>query len=485
MRQPDFDVVIVGAGVVGSSLARELAGYQLKIGVLEKANDVCYGISSRNTGLLHAGFLYPPGSLKTRLCIEGNKAFDKTAEELDIPVKRTGKLTVGSTDFDRAQFQKLLKRGEENGVTGLEIIEEERLRAFAPAVKGRFALFSATSALINPYLATIAMAENACDNGVSFFFEQPLQKAARQPDGLWELQTPGHRFATRWVINCAGLHAPQVAAMLGASRYNVEYVKGEYIVLDKKAGALVGLPIYPAPDKDMVYDIHVTPTLEGNVLVGPTCDEIVQDTNFDTTRAGLDELLAKGDLLVDGIQKAWQIRSFSGIFPKPRDAATGEELDFQIDMVPELPNVVNLVGITTPGLTSSPAIARHVVEMMQKHETFAKNPHFNPRRKGITPFADMSTDERKAAIEADPNYGEIVCRCESVTRAEILQAMRNSLNRHSVNSIKYRARASMGRCQGGYCETRITTMLQQELGLSRRDICLAGSGSYMFEGEVK
>lgn len=320
---------------------------------------------------------------------------------------------------------------------------------------------------------------------LTYYFEQPLCKAENLPEGGYVLYTPSHKLNTRWVVNCAGPFADKVAEILGTPGYALHLVKGEYIVLDKKAGALFDLPVYPAPDVNMVYDIHVTPTLEGNVLVGPTCDETIPAVDFDTTRPGLNQLLQKGDALVAGIQSGWQIRSFSGVFPKPVDAETGQELDFQIVREKEHKGVVNLIGMTSPGLTSSQAIARHVAELMQETEDFSQNTAFNPFQTRKKMFSECTLKEQMELIENDPNYGEIVCRCENVTRAEILAAIRNPLGRHSVNSIKYRARASMGRCQGGYCETRITTLLQQELGLEKSEIRLAGKDAQMFYGEVK
>jgi glycerol-3-phosphate dehydrogenase len=231
-------------------------------------------------------------------------------------------------------------------------------------------------------------------------------------------------------------------------------------------------------------DIHVTPTIDGNVLIGPTCTEVVDSPEFNTTGAGLTERLEKGGILFEGMRPDWQIRNFCGIFPKPVDSS-GNELDFQIESRPELPGLINLVGITSPGFTGAYPIALYIAAMIGEHEELIPNPGFNPLRRGIVSFADKNDEERARLIEQDPNYGEIVCRCECITRAEILQALKNPLGICSVNGIKYRTRASMGRCQGGYCETRITSILRQEPGISETDIRLNGPSSYLFTGKVR
>lgn len=480
-----YDVLIIGAGVVGSAIARELTRYRLDICVLEKNADVCCGVSGRNTGLLHAGFLYPKGSLKTRFTLEGNRGFDQLAKELDIPFKRTGKLTVGHTPQEYDRLLSLKARGEENGVTGLEMIDKAQLRQIDPHVKGEFALYSKTSGLLNPYLYTIALAENAKQNGGEFIFDCEVLSAGQASGGDHCLNTTKGEFCGRWVINAAGLHSAAVAAMLKVPDFQLKWIKGEYILLDKKAGAHLSLPVYPAPDENDVYDIHITPTLDGNVLIGPTCDEVVEEADFDTSRAGLDQLLQKGGLLFDGMRPGWQIRNFSGIFSRPVDPKTGAELDFQIDYRDTVPRVIQVVGITSPGLTCSYPIARYVAGIFLRQETPGINRDFHPIRKGITPFAEQDDETRSRLVALDPDYGEIVCRCEQITRGEILKAIHNPLGVCSVNGIKYRTRASMGRCQGGYCETRITEMIRKETGAAVTDVRLDGPESYMFTGKVR
>ncbi len=479
-----YDVLIIGGGVVGSAIARELARYHVKVAVLEQNADVCCGNSGRNTGLLHAGFMYQPGSLKAQYAVEGNAAYDALAEELDVPLRRTGKLTVGSTPEEYQRLLALMERGKLNHVPGMEMIDRDALRAMEPHVQGEFALYSRTSALLSPYQYTIALAENAAANGVDYHLSCKVTVAMVSPGGGWQLETTGGRFSAKWVVNAAGLASAEVSALLGAEGYRLRMVRGEYLLLDKKAGAYLTRPVYPCPDENWVYDIHVTPTLDGNVLVGPTVDDEIQQADFETTRQEQLLLVKNGGQLFDHLKSSWVIRGFSGVFPHGIDTATGKETDFVIESLPGR-NAILLVGINSPGLTSAYPIGRRVADMIAQAEHLSKKDGFNPIRKGILPFAEQSAEVQARLIAENPDYGELICRCERVSKAEILQALRNPLGVATVTGVKYRTRATMGRCQGGYCETRITDIIREELGIPATDVRFANEGSYMFTGEVR
>jgi len=481
----NYDVAIIGGGAIGSSIARELSRFRVRICVLEKEADVCCGNSGRNTGMLHAGFHYEPGSAKAKFSVEGNRLFDGIAEELDVPFRRTGKLTVGFTERDMKYLLQLKERGETNGVPGLAIIDSAEIKKIDPNVSGEFALYSPSSGIFCPYLYTIALAENACSNGVDYYFEHEVLSVTGKPDGNFDISTTKRKFCAKWIINSAGLDAPPIAEMLGSTGHVYKRIKGEYILLDKRAGVFLSLPVYPTPGDDGVTDVHVTPTIDGNVLVGPTCDEVVQTSDFDTTYAAMATLVRGGARLFEKLKPDWYIRTFAGIFPRRVDPKTGEELDFLIEHRAEAPSVLHLIGINSPGLTSAYPIARHVAGIVAGRERLTANEDFNPRRKGILKFSEQDVDTQTRLIKENPDYGEIVCRCECVTRAEILEAIANPLHRHSVSSIKFRTRATMGRCQGGYCETRITAMLQEKLGIRETDVRLGNSKSYMFTGKVR
>jgi glycerol-3-phosphate dehydrogenase len=482
--QQFYDVIIIGGGVVGSSVARELSRYNVKICVLEKEADVCCGNSGRNTGLIHAGFTYNAGSLKAKFAVEGNLVFDAISKELDVPFKRTGKLTIGFTEEQRERLLALKKKGEENGVPGLSMMDRKEMNKIDPNVNGEFALYSATSGITSPYLYTIALAENAKSNGVNFFFEHEVSDVMRQSDGTFDIMTSHGNFYSKWIINSAGLNAPALAKILGSPGHVLLKVKGEYILLDKKAGEFLSLPVYPAPDEKGDFDIHVSPTIDGNVLVGPTYDEVVQTSDFDTSRIALSKLATNGLNLFEKVKPDWFIRSFAGIFPRLVDPKTNIEKDFLIEFREENPNIINLLGMNSPALTCAYPIAKHVAYIIAEREGLSKNNNFNPQRKGILRFEEQDNETRQKLIEENPDYGEIICRCECVTKAEVLEALNNPLGVSSVNSIKYRTRASMGRCQGGYCETRIAEILQNR-GIDKKEIFLDNSQSYMFIGEVR
>lgn len=480
----NYDVLIVGGGVVGSSIARELARYRVKVGVLDQAGDVCCGNSGRNTGLLHAGFLYAKGSYKGKFCIEGNRRYDQIAGELDLPLKRTGKLTVGSTQGERERLLKLIENGTGNGVPGMRMVEREELKTMEPHVAGDFAMLTPTSAIINPYKYTIAVAENAALNGVGYHLGQKLIKSEKLPGGGWRLSTEKDVFEAKWVVNSGGFNADIVARILGEEGYQISNGKGEYLILDTKAGQYLSMPVYPAPDENWMYDVHVTPTIDGNVLVGPTIlnGDVVRG-QFDTTQRAMKLLADNGAKLFMPMRPGLVIRSFAGQFPHIGAPATAAD-DFILDVRGD-ERVIHLIGIDSPGLTSACALGEWVASQIARRERLVVNEAFNPVRKGSAAFHGKDRETQRRMIRENPDYGEIVCRCETITRAEILQAIHNPLGVTSVTGIKYRTRATMGRCQGGYCQTRITAMIRQELGVEPEDVRYAGEDSYMFTGEVR
>ena len=481
----NYDVIIIGGGAVGSAVARELTRWRLSVAVLEKESDVCTQTSGRNTGMLHAGFLYKPGSLKAQCAVEGNAEFDRVAKELDVPFKRTGKLIVGFTEEDRARLEYFIERGRINGVPGMELIDRKRMDEIDPSAGGNFAIHCPSSGILDPFIYTIALAENAVKNGAEYHLYTEVTGAERLEDGRHVLHTNRGDFACRWVVNSAGLNSAKISGMLGIPGYVIQPVKGEYFVLDKKAGAFAKIPVYPAPTAKFTFDTHATPTVDGNVLVGPNSFNVEDGEDYSVRQAGMDGLQESGARMFKHMKREYYIRTFAGARPKRVDPATGEVQDFLIECRDDVPGVVNLVGIESPGLTSALPIARRVVNMIREREVLEPNPAFDPIRKGITRFHEASREEQARLIAENPDYGEIVCRCETVTRAEIAAAIHNPLGVCTVNGIKVRTRASMGRCQGGYCETRITAMIREELNKSVTEVRLTNGNSYMFTGYVK
>ncbi|MDR1834924.1 MAG: NAD(P)/FAD-dependent oxidoreductase [Fusobacteriaceae bacterium] len=491
-----YDMIIIGGGVIGSAVARELARYQIKIAVLEKNLDVCYETSGRNSAVVHGGFAYDEGSLKARFCVEGNREMEAAAKELDFAFLRCGKVLVGNTPEDMEQLKKTMIQGEKNGSRGLRLVDEAELHRLVPAVVGKFAMFSPASGILDPFEFTVALAENACQNGVRYYFDHEVRAIEREsggykittrPEGAGETPSGpegGEVFRCRWIVNAAGLNCGEISHMLGIKGYRVIGSKGDYLILDKKTGPLLPMPVYPVPSNTYM-GIHVTNTTSGNVTVGPNAELVTDFAYYGVPRENMDYLAESASRLWPHIRKEDYIRNYSGILPKWVDE-NGKIQDFKIEIREELaPRAVNLVGMESPGLTSAIPIGRYVAGMILERESFPENKTFNPLRKGIPHFQNAGEQERQALIAADPDYGELICRCEQVTKAEILRAIRNPLGVSTLSGIKVRTRAMMGRCQGGYCQMRIAKLLQEERGLRKAEILHNRTGSRLFFGSIR
>lgn len=479
-----FDVAIIGGGVIGSAVARELSRYKLSICVLEKELDVCNGVSGHNTGLLHSGILHKAGTLRTECCKEGNAEFERVAEELDVPFRRCGKFIVAFGEEEKKRLVSFYQRGIENEIPGIAMLTGEELREKEPNAKGDHAIYIPSAGILCPFTYTIALAENAAMNGVTYLFGSEVTGLAYKEKN-YEIRTDQGILMARWIVNCAGLYAYKFSAMLGFGEYKPDRVKGEYLILDKHVGSELSRPIYPTPNEYGAFDVHVTPTIDGNILVGPTIENIGSGIDYDATEGMIRHLGEKGKELFSYTKREYYIRNYAGVFPSLKNPESDEELDFQIQTKESIPCAVNVVGINSPGLTSALPIARRVAEKIKEREKPAVNRAYDPKRKGIIRFGAQSEEGKRRLIEEDADYGEIYCRCECVTKAEIKQAMHNILGVSTVSGIKYRTRATMGRCQGGYCETRIVSLLQEELGKDKKEIVLNKKDAYMFTGEVK
>ena len=414
-----YDVVIIGAGVVGSAIARELSRYKLSIAVLEKNLDVCNETSGRNSAVVHGGFANPTGSLKAKCCVEGNKIMDQLAEELNFPFKRCGKV----------------------------------------------------------------LAENAHANSVDFFFDHKVTAITRENE-LYYLHTEHGDVCTRWVVNAAGLGAKQISDLLGLTGYRVIGSRSNYIILHKRMGKLLPMPVYPVPSNTYM-GIHITPTVDGNVTVGPDAENTDVLDDYSVPQANMDSLAVEGAKLWPHIFKKDQIRTFAGIQPKWVDE-NGAIQDWKVEIRDDVaPNAVNLVGIESPGLTGSVPLARYVIGLMLEHEKFEANPGFDPHHKGIVKFAECTPEQQAELIAQDPDYGEMICSCEEVTKAEILQAIHNPLGVSTMTGIKYRTRAMMGGCQGGFCQMKIENFIEQELGTEPEDVRYSRQGSWVLTGTMR
>ena len=478
-----FDVVIIGGGVVGCAIARELSKYKVSVAVLEKEDDVGWGISCRNSGVVHAGFNNKPGTLMAQFCTEGNKSFAELCSQLDVPYEKIGKLVVAKKKEEIKGLQKLKQQGDTNGVNSLQIINLNEVKRLEPNIEGIAALYSPETAITSPYLLTIALAENALDNGVSFFLNTEVKNIARLNNSNFRITTDKREFTSSYIINSAGLYADKIARMMGENKYRLYPCRGEYHILDKNVSGLINHLVYPVPQAGAGgLGIHLTPTIDGNILIGPSNEYIKRKDNLSVTSSVMKMLSAEAREFLPLISPQYIIRSYSGLRAKQAPSSEGGFWDFVIEESETVNNFINLIGIESPGLTAAQPIAKRVVEIINKKERLNPNPSFNPFRKGILRFEEQDEETKKTLIKQDTDYGEIVCRCEKVTKKEILEAANNPLGARSLISIKYRTRAMMGRCQGGYCLPRIIEILRENFNLTPREITLKGNNSYLLNG---
>ncbi len=483
--QNQFDIVIVGAGAVGCAIARELSRYQLKIAVFEKESDVAAGTSGRNSAVVHAGFNNKPGSLMAKFCVEGNEGFESLCKELDVPYKKTGKLIVAFDESDFAGIDKLIENGKKNGVKGLEFVGEDVVKKLEPHVGGIGAMLSPNTAITNPFLYTVALAENAVQNGVKFFLETEVKGISKR-NNLFRIKAGESYYYSRYVINSAGLYSDRIASMAGETGYKIYPCRGEYFILDKRTSQYLNMPVYPVPRPGIGgLGVHLTPTMEGNILIGPSAEYIKTKNDYSATKNVMDKLFKEAKELLPPLSMKHIIRSYTGIRSKIVGPKTGGFGDFIIEESKVVPGLINLIGIESPGLTSSAPISRMVRDIIANKEDLISKNDFIAERKGIVQFRELPMEQKQALIKECPEYGEIVCRCESITKKEILDAVNNPLGVTTLAGIKYRARAMMGRCQGGYCLTRIVDILKNEKGLNPEEITLRGKNSKLFTGQVK
>ncbi len=474
------DVIVVGAGAVGCAVARELSRYQLDVTVLEKENDVAAGTSGRNSAVVHAGFNNKPGSLMASLCLEGSRGFEALCRELDVPYKKTGKLLVAFDEADLDALRNVLRQGERVGCEGLRLIGREELNALAPRVGGIGAMLSPNTAIFDPFLYCVALAENAAENGARFVFEQSVVKIERLREGFC-VYTPDHQYQCRFLINCAGLYCDKISEMAGVAGYRIYPCRGEYFILDRVADEWLTMPAYPVPRPGIGgLGVHLTPTIHGNLIIGPSAEYIDSRDDYACTKDIMEKLLREAEQLLPGLSRGQIIGNYSGIRPKQAPRGEGGFRDFVIREEAACPGLINLIGIESPGLTASVPIARMVRQIIERHGTLEKKRDYIARRKGIRRFRDLSETEQEALIRAEPEYGEIICRCQTVTKREIREAVENPLGVRSLAAIKYRAWPMTGRCHGGYCLTRIVDMLVHEYNMTPEEISYRGAGSEPF-----
>lgn len=475
-----FDVTIVGAGIIGCAISRELSKYNLKTCVLEKSIDVASGTTKANSAIVHAGFDAKPNSLKGKLNAKGNAMYTQLAKELDFPFKRNGSLVLCFDAEHMVDLDSLLAQGKKNGVPDLVILDGDQVRKMEPNVTDNCvgALYAPTGGIVCPYEMTVGFAENAYINGVEFKFETEVTNIEKNSNS-YIVKTNKGDIETKIVINAAGLFSDDINNMVSNKKLKIIPRKGEYVLFDKAVGNLVTNTIFQLPTK-LGKGILVTPTVHGNLLIGPTAVDITDKNNLYTTQEGIDEIVLKAQLSIQTpLPMNMSITSFAG------NRATSELDDFIIEEVSDAKNFINVASIASPGLTSAPSIAAMVSDMIVEKLVPEKNMSFNPIRKCIRKFSEMSNEERKAIIKEIPEYGKIVCRCESVTEGEIIEAIRSPLGAKTLDGIKIRTRAGTGRCQAGFCATKIVDILSKELNISRSEITKFGGNSTLLVGKNK
>lgn len=473
-----FDVVIIGAGVIGGMIARTLSAYDLKLCIAEKENDVAMGATKANSAIVHAGFDAKPGSLKAKLNVRGSELMPQIAEELGVKYDNNGSLVIGFSEADREIIKALYERGCTNGVKGLKIVEKDELKKLEPNLSENVlcALYAPTGAITCPYELTIAAIGNAMDNGAQLELNFEVKEICEK-DGYYEVRSDKKVLQTKYIINAAGLYSDKIAAMVGDTSFTVHPRRGEYILLDKECGNLVSHTIFRTPSK-MGKGILVTPTVDGNLLTGPTSVDIKDKEDTSTTAVGFDNIIRQAKENVPDIPYNKTITSFCGL------RAVGSTGDFIMN-APK-PGFINAAGIESPGLSSAPAIAEYAAELLKEQGVvLLPKESYHPIREAQHAFREAGIEEKNEMIKKDKSFGKIVCRCEAITEGEILRAIRTNPGARDLDGVKRRTRAQMGRCQGGFCGPQIVELLSKELGIPYEAVTKSGEGSYINIGKTK
>lgn len=463
------DIIVIGAGVVGCSIARELSKYNLDVLVVEKNSDVSEGISKGNSGIVHAGYNEKIGTLKAKLNIEGNKIFDDLSRDLQFPFKRNGAFILAFSDEEMKTLESLKENGEKLGVEGLEILTREEALNIEPNLNKEIVgvLNVKTSGIVSPYEMTIALAENAAENGVEFKLNSKVTNIEKISEGYKVTLNNKELVSGKIIINASGLEGAFLNNLVSMSKREINPVKGEYCLFDKVAGAMINKTLFQVPNK-LSKGVLVTPTAEGNLLVGPNA---VEGKTLETSREGIDEILDKSKKSLEELPVARILNTFSGIRPKTKGG------DFIIEEVEDAKNFINVIGIDSPGLTAAPAIGVYVVNMIKERLDLVEKKNFKKTREKIVRFAELSLEEKNKLIKEKPAYGHMICKCEFVTEGEIVEAIHRPIKALTVDAIKRRTRASMGGCQGIGCTLPISKILSRELGIDISDINKNSEGS--------
>ena len=472
-----FDVVVVGAGVCGANIARRLSQYELDVALVEKEVDVSFGVSKANSGIVHGGFHHDRKYLKSRLEVQGAMLFDRLRAELDFPFVRCGILVAAMHEDEMRSVEQLYMRGVDNGAIGIEMCSRERMLELEPKLSPDVVggLHAPGGGIVEPYRFVFSLVESAQKNGVRLMTGWKLARGQWRGD-RWELGSEdGRSLRARWVVNAAGLYADEVSRLLGGEDFAVHGRKGEYYLLDRMTKSRPGKVVFPVPTS-LSKGMLIVPTVEGTVLLGPTATSVEDKEDFSTTRDQLDTVLNSARNLIPGISESDVITSFAGI-------RSFIEEDFYIEVSKRAPGLVQVAGIQSPGLTASPAIGEYVKELLKKAGLrLVEKPGYDPFVPKLPRAKDLGPFELDELVARNPAYGEMVCRCERVTEAEIVEAVRRG--HRTLDGVKYFTRAQMGRCQGGFCTYKIIKIIMRETGMGYDEVTKRGPGSRVLKGEL-
>jgi len=487
-------IVIIGAGVTGASIARELSKREADILVLERATDVCEGTSKANSGIVHSGYDAKPGTMKAKFNIEGSRLMPELSKELDFPFKNNGSLILCFDEADRDKLNELLERGNKNGVEGLKILSGDEVRAMEPNVSDTVvaALYAPTGGIVDPFLLNVAMAENAAVNGVEFSFDTEVTGISKSSEGGYEIKAVRHpsirngqeedatcEIHADIVINAAGVYADKFHNMVSESKIHITPRKGEYCLLDKKVGGYVSATLFQLPTAKG-KGVLVTPTVHGNLMVGPTATDVEDHDMTDTSAEGLNSVISTGSLSVKALPSRGNIiTSFAGL------RAHEDGGDFIIKEVSDAPGFIDAAGIESPGLTAAPAIGKYVAELADGILGLKMKRDFESVRKGIPCISLADQAKREELIAKNPLYAKVICRCELVTEGEIVDAIHGPIGAVTLDGVKRRVRAGMGRCQAGFCTPKQVNILARELGVDISKITKKGGDSVLLTGFPK
>lgn len=474
-----YDIIIIGAGVIGCAVARELSKYNAEIMVIEKSEDVCTGTSKANSAIVHSGYDAKNGTLKAKFNVEGNRIMDKVCAELDVPFKRIGSLTV-CTDQDRvSELEALKERGEKNGVEGLQILSRDELCEIEPHIGDEVvaALYAPTAGIICPFKLTIAYAENAAVNGAQFLFDTAVKNVYSE-NGVWHVVTDNGEYTAKAVVNAAGVYSDVFHNMVSDDKLTIVPRRGDYILLDRAAEGYVRHTVFQLPTK-FGKGVLVTPTVHGNTIIGPTAVDTDDKECTATTAEGISNVIEKSALSIQGLPTRQVITSFAGL------RAHGDRHDFVLGEVGDAPGFFDCAAIESPGLSAAPAIGIFIAQQIKDKLQLREKDDFIAERKDIVNPNTLSIEERNELIRKEPAYGTIVCRCESVTEGEILDAIRRPVGARSLDGVKRRTRAGMGRCQAGFCSPKVMEILRRELNKDLTEITKCGGCSQIVIGRTK